>query len=233
EVELRTIQSEAEAFSLSPSTKRAAISTRGEIFTVATDRGEVQRVTETFWREQNPRWSPDGKRIAFISDRSGREEIWIADERGKNVKQLSDADCDKATITWAPDSKSLLWSGSDHKLRRVIVEDGKTELIASSDVSNIGTPQFSPDGKWVSYSKQDQLLRSHVFVKAIDRDEEHMIGAEDFLISSGAKWTPDGKKLLLLGGAGAPSMASLNRSPLQLYSVALTRIEKNPDDRDV
>src|SRR5207248_10045555 len=46
EVELRTVQSEAEAFSLSPSTKRAAISTHGEIFTIATDRGEVQRVTE-------------------------------------------------------------------------------------------------------------------------------------------------------------------------------------------
>src|SRR5207247_1493733 len=58
EVELRTIQGDAESFNLSPSTKRAAISTHGEVFTIATHRGEVQRVTETFWREQNPRWSP-------------------------------------------------------------------------------------------------------------------------------------------------------------------------------
>src|SRR6185503_14602999 len=59
------------------------------------------------------------------------------------------------------------------------------------------------------------------------------VEGEDFLMSSGAKWTPDGKKLLLLGGVGAPGMASLNRSTMQLYSVALTHIEKNPDDRDV
>jgi tricorn protease len=233
EVEWRAIASEAESFSLSPSGKRAAISTHGEIFSIATDRGEVQRVTETFWREQSPQWSPDGKRIAFISDRSGREEIWIADERGKNLKQISDVDCDKSSLVWAADSKSMLWSGSDHKLRRVFIEDGQTDELASSEVSNIGTPQFSPDGKWISYSKQDTLLRSHVYVKPLAGGEERRVEGEDFLMSAGAKWTPDGKKLLLLGGVGAPGMASLNRSTMQLYSVALTHIEKNPDDRDV
>src|ERR1700722_9033474 len=52
-VELRTVRNEAESFYLSPSNKRAAIATHGEIFTIATDKGEVQRVTESFWREQN------------------------------------------------------------------------------------------------------------------------------------------------------------------------------------
>jgi tricorn protease len=52
-------------------------------------------------------------------------------------------------------------------------------------------------------------------------------------VSSAAKWTPDGKKLLVLGGVGLPSMASLARGATQLYSVALTHVDKNPDDRDV
>src|SRR5205085_6548404 len=161
------------------------------------------------------------------------EEIWLADERGKNLKQVTDVDCDKNSITWASDSKSMLWTGSDHKLRRVFIEDGRTEQLAESDAGNIGTPQFSPDGKWISYSKQDALLRSHVYVKPLAGGDERKVEGEDFLTSSGAKWTPDGKKLLLLGGVGAPGMASLNRSTMQLYSVALTHIEKNPDDRDV
>jgi tricorn protease len=72
-----------------------------------------------------------------------------------------------------------------------------------------------------------------VYVKQLDGGEEHKVEAEDFLLSSGARWTPDGKKLLLLGGVGAPSMSSLNRTATQLYSVALTHIEKNPDDRDI
>jgi tricorn protease len=233
ETDLRTIANEADGFNLSPSTRRAAISTHGEIFTIATDRGEVQRVTETPWREEEPRWSPNGKWIAFVSDRTGRQEVFIADEHGANLKQLSKEDCDKPSLTWSPDSKSLLWSGSDHKLRRVDVDSGKTDVLATSDAGAVQNPQFSPDGKWISYSKQDLHLRSHVYVKPVDNGAEHMIGADDFLLSTGAKWTPDGKKLLLMGGVGAPSMASTNRTTMQLYSVALTHIEKNPDDRDV
>jgi tricorn protease len=232
EVELKTVTSEAEGFYLSPSTKRAAIETHGEIFIIATDRGEVQRVTDTPWREHSPNWSPDGKWIAFVSDRTGREEVWIADEMGRSLKKLSDADCDKQSMVWAPDSKSLLWSGSDHKLRHATL-DGKTEIVATGTAGNVQGPQFSPDGKWISYSKQDDLLKSHVYVKPVGSGAEHEIGWDEFVVASGAKWTPDGRKLLLLGGVGAPGMSSLNRTVLQLYSVSLTRNEKNLDDHDV
>ncbi|HEY2588131.1 MAG TPA: S41 family peptidase [Tepidisphaeraceae bacterium] len=233
DIELRTIQGEAESFNLSPSSKRAVIATHGELFTIATDRGEEQRVTDTPWREEDPRWSPDGKWIAFLSDRTGREEVFLSDELGHKVKQVSDADCDKGSITWAPDSKSLLWAGSDHKLRRVTIESGRTDDLVSSDVGPIGTPQFSPDGKWISYSKDDTNLRSRVYVMNLESGDEHVIGSEQFLVSSGAKWSPDGKKLLLLGGTGAAAMSSLNRTTMQLYSVPLTHVVKDPEDRDV
>lgn len=233
EVELRSLLSEAEAFSLSPSNKRAAIATHGEIFTVATDRGDTRRVTETPWREREPRWSPNGKVIAFVSDRTGREEVWTDDELGRSLKQLSDADCDKSSLVWAPDSKSLLWAGSDFKLRRVTLETGKTEEVAASDAGPIGTPQFSPDGKWISYSKPDALLRSHVFVKALAGGPERRLESKEFLVASGARWSPDGKRLVFLAGYMAPAMSSLNRGTLQLYSAALTRIEKNPEERDI
>ena len=231
--ELRIIQSECESFSLSPSNKRAAIATHGEIFTVATDRGEEQRVTDTPWREQDPHWSPNGKWIAFVSDRTGREEIFIADELGKKTKQLTDADCDKSTITWAPDSKSLLWTGSDHTLRRVDIESGDTEELASSNVAPIGSPQFSPDGKWISYSKEDALLRSRIYIKKLDGGPEHAIDSDQFVTASGAKWTPDGKKLIFIAGTGAPAMSSLNRTTYQLYGLAFTHVTKDPNDKDI
>ncbi|HEV2446555.1 MAG TPA: DPP IV N-terminal domain-containing protein, partial [Candidatus Sulfopaludibacter sp.] len=92
DIELVTLANRAEGFNLSPSNKRAAVSVHGEIFTIATDRGELQRVTETPWREQDPRWSPNGKWIAFVSDRTRRQEVFVSDELGKNTKKLSDAD---------------------------------------------------------------------------------------------------------------------------------------------
>ena len=234
DTELVTISNQAEAFHVSPSNKRAAIAAHGEIFTIATDRGEPQRVTETPWKEESPRWSPNGKWIAFVSDRTGRQEIWISDELGKNPKKLSDADCDKSSIVWAPDSKSLVWSGSDHKLRRVEVESGKTDVVASSEVGPVSTPQFSPDGKWLSYAKEDKLLRSHVYLLELATSQEHIISSDQFLIARGAKWTADGKKLLLLGGTGVQSIASTGgRGSSQLYAVSFARIEKDPTDRDI
>jgi tricorn protease len=224
---------DAQAFSLSPSNKRAAIVAHGEIFTIATDRGEPQRVSESPWKEQEPRWSPGGKWIAFVSDRTGREEVYISDELGKTVKKLSDVDCDKTGLVWNVDSKSFLWSGSDHKLRMVDIESGKTDIVAHGEAGNVSAAQFSPDGKFLSYTRQDKLLRPHVWVKDLATGQEHMIGAEDFLQSSGAKWTADGKKLLLIAGSGAPAMAALNRTVTQLYAVALTPVEKAPDSSDI
>jgi tricorn protease len=235
DTELVTVNNDAEGFHLSPSNRRAAIVVHGEVFTIATDRGEPQRVTETPWREQDVRWSPNGKWIAFVSDRTGRQEVWISDELGKTPKKLSDADCDKTSLVWAPDSKSLLWSGSDHKLRRVEIDTLKTDVLASGDAGNINAPQFSPDGKWISYAKQDNLLRSHVWIKNLDTGAEHMITSDQFQIATGAKWTADGKKLLLIGGVGVPSMASLGfrGSANQLFAVPLTHIDKAPDDREI
>jgi tricorn protease len=191
DTELVTMNNEAEGFHLSPSNRRAAIVVHGEVFTVAIDRGEPQRVTETPWREQDARWSPNGKWIAFVSDRAGRQEVWISDELGKTPKKLSDADCDKVSLVWSPDSKSLLWAGSDHTLRKVDVDSGQTDIVAKGEAGNILGPQFSPDGKWISYAKQDLMVRSHVWIKNLATGDEHMITSDQFQIAGGAKWTPE------------------------------------------
>ncbi|MGH9672550.1 MAG: hypothetical protein ACRD44_05165, partial [Bryobacteraceae bacterium] len=59
-----------------------------------------------------------------------------------------------------------------------------------SDVGNISSPQFSPDGKWISYSKPGAFVRPRVYVKNLATGEERRIGSDDFLTSTGAKWTP-------------------------------------------
>src|SRR4029077_10965922 len=158
---------DAQAFHLSPSNRRIAVIAHGELFTIATDRGEPQRVSETPWKEQEPRWSPNGKWIAFLSDRTGREEVFLSDELGKNPKQISDVDCDKGDLAWSPDSKSLLWSGSDNKLRMVEIESGKTDIVAKGDFASVDDARFSPDGKWISFSREDKLTRPHVWIKEL------------------------------------------------------------------
>ena len=232
-LQLVTFNNEADGFNVSPSGRRVAVAVHGEIFTIATDRGETQRVTETPWRDQDPKWSPNGKWIAFISDRTGHEEVWMSDELGKDVKKISDADCEKGEFEWSPDSKSVLWNCSDHKLRMTAVETGDTQVVANNDAGGLDSPSFSPDGKWISYAKEDKLSRSHVYVKQLDGGTERIISSPEFLLSTGARWTADGRKLLVLGGVGAASTVGSSGTSFQLYSVALTPVDKAPDDRDI
>ncbi|HEY6271304.1 MAG TPA: S41 family peptidase [Terriglobales bacterium] len=234
DVETITIHNETESYDLSPSSKRAAISAHGEIFSVATDRGDIQRVTQSYSREDDPAWSPDGKWIAFVSDKSGREEVWMAREDGTGLKMLSDGDGEKVAIQWAPDSKALIYSGSDHKLYRYDLEAGKATVIASGEASNIQGARFSPDGKWVAYSKLSHDLRPHVYIIPAAGGAEHRVGNDDLLFSETSPvWTPDGKRLLFLAGLAQAGSATLRRAFVQLYSVSLTKEEKNPGDRGV
>src|SRR5262249_1171098 len=161
------------------------ISTHGELFNIATDRGDTHRLTATpAARDGQPRWSPDGKWIAYVSDQSGREEVWACDERGESRKMLTNSDNLKGQLPWSPDSKHLLFVGSDKKLYKYSFETNQTTAMASGDVINFGTsavmnPQWSPDGKWISYTKADPTLLSHVYVVPADGGKEQRITDPD------------------------------------------------------
>ena len=231
--EVLSLKDELDGYDLSPSTKRAAVSVHGEIFTIATDRGTASRVTKSGSRETSPSWSPDGKWIAYVSDQSGRDEVWVSETSGTSAKKLSDADSEKLALAWAPDSKMLAYTASDHKLRVVEVATGKTQDVASSETVSLQNPEFSPDGKWISYTKVDRDLRPHVFVAPAAGGDEKKLDDEDLFSTTGAHWTPDGKKLVFLGGYVQGGSAAIRQNVAALYSVSRAREEKDSMSRDI
>ena len=120
-------------------------------------------------RNQSPKWSADGKYIAFVSDRSGRDELWISDPEGRSPKKVTDLDNEKGTPIWTPDSKALLYVAGGKRLNHYSVADGKTTTVTSNDIGRIGSVSVSPDSKWVAFAKQDRTLRNHVYVAPVDR----------------------------------------------------------------
>jgi tricorn protease len=243
-VETVAISSEADSSDLSPSTRRAVIAARGELLTIATERGDTSRVLESpGTRERSPRWSPDGKYIAFVSDRSGREEVWLCDPLGQNLKKISDSDTEKtggrgegADLVWAPDSKSLLYSASDKKLYRYTLADGKTAVAASSEVSTPRSAAFAPDGKFISYTKADRNMRPHVYIVPVGGGEERRIAEDSLAGDSGAAWTRDGKYLVFVSGGSqfrGIATAGGTTASSQLQLLPLQRQDKDPFARDI
>jgi tricorn protease len=231
--EVLTITGDADSYDLSPSSHRAAISAHGEIFTIATERGDVGRVTSSYARDVDPRWSPDGKWIAWVSDQSGRDEVWVADEEGKNAKKLSDGDTEKLSLHWFPDSKSLGYTSSDHKLWVVDVTNGQSRSIASNEAGNVNGVSISPDGKWVAYAAPDRDLRAPVFVVAAAGGQAHQLSDDRLFSSFAPRFTPDGRKLIILGGYVQGGSATLRQNAAALYSVSLASEDRDPMSRDI
>jgi len=232
--EMITVRAETEGYALSPTGKRAAVSAHGEIFTVATDQGDVQRVTQSYSRETNPEWSPDGKWIAFVSDKSGQDEVWIAKEDGTGLKQVTTGATEKHAIEWAPDSKALLVSASDHKLYRYDLDKPQPLVIAQGEAGNIQGPSFSPDGRWIAYSTLDREMRPHAYVVPSTGGKAQHIGNDELQFAeTSPRWTRDGKKIIFLAGVTQAGSAVQRRPQSQLFSVSLQKEEKALNDRGV
>ncbi len=240
QIETVTIENEADSFDLSPSGKRAVISARNQIFTVATDQGDISTIANDVGasRNESPAWSPDGKRIAFVSDRSGRQEVYLVDPDGKNLKQISDLDTDKTSLVWAPDSKSLVFGSTDKKLYLFSMADGKTRVLTSSTLAQPRGLAFSPDSKWVSFLKQDETLRRHVYIMAASGGPERRVAEDDLSFGEGgAVWSGDGRFLAytIEGGLGGNMASTEGRAAeqMKLMALPLRVLDKDPLNKDI
>jgi tricorn protease len=145
-----------EAFDLASGGKRAAFIARGELFTVPAEKGDIRNISNTPGaRETSVSWSPDAKWICFISDKSGKEEIYISDQLGKNEVQLTYSS--KAIMQapgWSFDSKKIAYWDTDKKFYYIDVSTRKITLIDTTEKNFILDYSWSPDSKWIAYTKQ-------------------------------------------------------------------------------
>src|SRR5207249_3409851 len=116
---------------VSPTGKRALFEARGEIFSVPVEHGVVRNLTESSGvAERYPSWSPDGKWIAYFSDRSGEYELCLQPQKGGDeVRVTTDGDTTRYRYlpVWSPDSKKIAYS--DKHLRLWYVAIGQREPV--------------------------------------------------------------------------------------------------------
>jgi tricorn protease len=187
------------SFAISPTGVRLVFEARGEIFTAPAEHGDVRNLTQSSGaRDSDPSWSPDGKWIAYVSDKSGDEEIYLIDQMGKGEeKRITNSGHFKRFVLWSPKSDKLLYNTENSCLYVVDIDGGVPELIARNEHRNIETYSWSPDGRWVAYEFAVKNRNRDIYIHDLKEKESHRV-TWDLGDDYEPVFTPDGKYLLLI-----------------------------------
>ena len=119
------------------------------------DGSEPAALIASTQQDSNPKYSPDGRRIAFASDRSGNWEIWRCDAEGAGCVQLTSLGAPfVGTPQWSPDGRLLVFSASSQGSRDIYVisaEGGQPQRLVA-DSSDDESPNWSRDGQWIYFA---------------------------------------------------------------------------------
>ncbi|WP_126970252.1 S41 family peptidase [Gynurincola endophyticus] len=183
---------------LSPDGKRAVFSARGDVFTVPASSGVTRNLTQSGnAHDRNVAWSPDGKWISYISDRTGEDELYIQQQDGlQPARQLTKGGGSyKFSAIWSADSKFLLFADRAQNLYLIDVISGKQTLVDHSDNGTHYNYTFAPDSKWIAYTAAGKA-REYPVIKLYNAATQKTLTVTDtWYRSSNPQFSPDGKYL--------------------------------------
>jgi tricorn protease len=233
--EMRSFTSRVDQYNVAPNGRRIVFSIHGEVFTAPVDGGDLVQITDDPARDQEPVYSPDGKQIAFISDRSGREEIYlIAADGVGGAQRISDQDSIKSNLSWSTDSKLLAFNTLDDKLYVFDTGTKQARMAASSTKGNVSGAVWSPDGKWIAYSKADAARSTNIYLAPVAGGQERVV-TFDSDGSRQPRFSADSKKLYFLRASSAEGGGRGGRGGgggAQIYVIALEKQDKDPEDTE-
>jgi tricorn protease len=221
-VEFVSTTNRAEGFAPSPNGETVAVDFRGEIFLVPAepDYGEKRQVTRSPWRDRFQVWSPDGRRIAYVSDESLEEEIWVYDVASGQRRKVTSHESVKSNLAWAPDSRRLAFVAAN-RLFEADVSNGTVTEVAYNRAGGDAGLDYSADGRWLVYHRGDDDLNTEVYLLELATKREHNVTRDPFRASNGAL-SRDGRTLVFTSNRDA----GVNH----LFAVSLTPLREDPDD---
>jgi tricorn protease len=189
-----------EWYSLSPDGARALFVGRGDLFTAPVEHGLVRNLSHSpNAHERDPDWSADGKRIVYISDWTGEEELWVVDDRGQEpARQLTrDTRARLSQPRWAPGGKHIAYSDQRGKIYVIPAAGGRAVEVADEPYGDASDYVWSPDGQFLAYSLTDASGLSGVYIWSLREGRARRISEPGFHAEIPA-WHPKGEHLYYL-----------------------------------
>ncbi|HVG07214.1 MAG TPA: S41 family peptidase [Thermoanaerobaculia bacterium] len=225
-----------EDWALSPKGERAVFVARGDIFTAPIEKGPTRNLTRSSnAHDKWARWSPDGRKIAFISDKSGEEEVWLVnqDGSGKPEQLTQGGKAMRYAPEWAPDGKRLAFSDKDGKLYVLTVADRKLTEIADNVYGGIRDYSWSPCGGHLAYSTTEASQFRSIWIWSVEDGKTRRV-TSDMFHEAGPVWERNGDYLYYMAAREyAPQLDGFelnfaNDRNTGVYALALRKDVKNP-----
>src|SRR5688572_8167064 len=226
-----------ESVGLSPKGERAVFSARGDIFSAPIEKGLTRNLTHSSGAHDKwPSWSPDGSQIAFISDMSGEEEVYVIAQDGlKPAEQITrGGSAMRYQPEWSADGKRIAFGDKDGKVHVVTLADRKIVEIADSPRGQIRDYTWSPRGNYLAFS---MAISGNGFASVYIWDgasNKVTRVTDDMFNAYGPAWDPQGNYLYFLSDREfAPQISQIefnyatNRDAY-IYAMSLRKDVKHP-----
>jgi TolB protein len=184
-----------------------------QFFTAALDGSNAVQITRDPYDHEDPAWSPDGRRIAFVSKQDGGETIMTMDPDGGHRARVSPLSNKAIHPSWSHDSKQLFYCSDDdlHPPKKntseIYVADVATGAVRAVIAGGVNTyPDMSPDGRHIAFRRMLGEKNSEVFVAR--NDGSHAVNLSNSPAFDGwPAWSPDGRQIAFASNrAGAPQV---------------------------
>lgn len=240
-------------FSISPTGQRALFESRGEIISVPKEKGDARNISVSAGsHERFPAWSPNGKWISYLSDKNGKYELVLRDQKGvKDPTYISlGAGLFFFDPIWSPDSKKLFFNDAHLNLYYVDIASKKVILVDSDKLSsttgrtgNHFQPSWSFDSNWIAYVKSLKNGVRAVFMYNLATKESKQI-TDGMSAAEQPAFSKDGKYLFFTASTNIGltnsglHMSAYDRNPnFNVYAFILSKktpsIFKNESDEEV
>jgi tricorn protease len=185
---------------LSPRGERALLVARGDVFNAPIEKGVTRNLTRSSGaHDKAARWSPDGHRIAFLSDRTGEEEVWVVDALGVGQPEqlTTGGKAMRYDPEWSPDGKRLAFADKDGRLWVVTVAGKKLAEVAHDTRGEIRDYAWSPGGDHLAFSMSNPSTFHSLWIWSVEDGKLRRVTGEQFHASNPA-WDPKGDYLYYL-----------------------------------
>lgn len=168
-----------------------------QIYTSTANGGNWLRLTSNAkGGELFPKWSPDGMKVAFYSDMTGNNQIFVINADGSNQVQLTNDKANDLLPAWSPDGAKIAFTSDRDSVEQIYImnADGSNQVRITNNTHDDAAPCWSPDGKKIAF-QSDRDGNPQIYVMDADGSNQTKLSSTVFSDDYPA-WSPDGSQIV-------------------------------------